>query len=152
MRQCLAGHLGTSVTALYFVAAIVWGSLAAQLLVQTFTSFCLSVIFLSGFLFSSVSKSRNAQACLIMVAQFFAFDALFLAGNWLANKYIDYDASNAILIALLVSFFLMIVYGVVRVPGKLLLAKLSAWQPLFAEAALLAPNPVAFARQFKNQR
>ena len=138
--------------ALHLVAGIIWGSLAAQFIVQNFTSSSLAVIYLSGFMFSPVSKSRNARACLVMVAQSLVFLVLFFGGNWLANKYIDYDAWNAIAIASLGSFWLMIVYGVVQVPGKLLLAELSAWQPFFAEAAVLAPDPVAFARQFQKSK
>jgi hypothetical protein len=141
-----------SVIALHLVAGIIWGSLAARFIVQNFTSLGLAVIYLSGFLFSPVSKSRNAQACLVMVAQSLVFLVLFFGGNWLANKYLDYDASDAIPIASLVSFFLMIVYGVVQVPGKLLLATLCARQPFFAEAALLAPDPVAFAWQFQKSK
>jgi hypothetical protein len=47
----------------------------------------------------------------------------------------------------------MIVYGALQMPGKLLLARMSAWRPYFMEASMALGVPanerVAFARKCK---
>jgi hypothetical protein len=70
---------------LIFVGAIIWGSLSAQFLVQTVTSFIIAIIFLSGLAFSKVAKSFNATGFAVSVAQVLLYAALFYGGNWLSR-------------------------------------------------------------------
>jgi hypothetical protein len=134
---------------LIFVWAIIWGSLSAQFLMQTVTSFIIAIIYLSGLAFSKVVKSRNATGFAVSVVQVLLYGALFYGGNWLSSFYIDYGSWNATSIASLLSFFAMIVYGALQVPGKLLLARMAAWRPYFMEASMAVPahERVAFARK-----
>jgi hypothetical protein len=126
-----------------------------QFLVQTVTSLIIGIIYSAGLAFSKVAKSRNSTGFAVSVVQVLLYTALFYGGNWFASHYIDYDSWNATSIASLLSFLAMIVYGALQMPGKLLLARTSAWRPYFMEAsiALGVPVPanerVAFARKCK---
>jgi hypothetical protein len=136
---------------LIFVWAVIWGSLSAQLLVQTVTSLIISAINLAGLTFSKVAKSHNAIAFAASVVQVLLFAVLFYAGNWLSSNYIDYGSWNATSIASLLSFLATIMYCAPQVPGKLLLARMAAWRPYFMEASMAVPanERVAFARKCK---
>src|ERR1700730_16384433 len=95
--------------ALIFVGAIIWGALSAQFLVQAITSLVIAVIYLSGLVFSKVSKSLNAMASLVSIAQTLFFAALFYGGNWISSYFMDYDSWNWTAIVSLVSFLATIV-------------------------------------------
>lgn len=58
---------------LIFLWAIIWGSLSAQLLVQTVTSLIISAINLAGLAFSKVAKSDNTIAFAVSVVQILLF-------------------------------------------------------------------------------
>jgi hypothetical protein len=136
---------------LIFLGAIIWGSLSAQFLVQTVTSFTIGIIYFSGLVFSKVAKSRNATGFAVSVAQVLLYGALFYGGNWLSSYYIDYDTWNATFVASVLSFLAMIVYGALQVPDKILLARMAAWRPYFMQASMAVPmnERVAFARKCK---
>jgi hypothetical protein len=133
---------------------IIWGALSAQFLVQTVTSLVVAIIYLSGLAFSKVAKSRNATGFAVSAAQVLVFAALFYAGNWLSANFIDYDAWNATSIAGLLSFTVTIVYCALQIPGKLLLARMTAWRPYFMEASMAVPanERIAFARKCRTEQ
>jgi hypothetical protein len=137
-----------------FIAAVIWGSLSAQFLVQVVTSLIISGVYLSGLLFSRVAKSFTAGGTVVSFIQAIVFAALFFGGNWLASDYIDYATWNADSIASLIAFLLTIVYCAVQVPGKILLARLSAWRPYFPTLANMQPAHarVAYARQYLKEQ
>jgi hypothetical protein len=139
------------VAVLIFIWSIVWGALSAQFLVQTVTSLIVAVIFFAGLAFSKVAKLLNAIAFATSAAQVVLFGVLFQGGNWLSSHVIDYGSWNATSVAGLLSFSATIVYCVLQVPGKLLLARMSAWRPYFAEASMAVPanERAAFARKCK---
>jgi hypothetical protein len=109
--------------------SIVWGLLAAQFFVQTATSLVIAFIFLSGLLFSRVRKSNNAAGLLASVVQTAIFASLVIGGNWFAKEYFLLAPWNANLIAATAAFCISLVYCAVQVPGKILLARTSAWKP-----------------------
>jgi hypothetical protein len=133
-----------------FIAALIWGSLSAQFLVQIVTSLIIVCVYLSGLLFSRVGKSLNAMGAFVGFLQAVIFSALFFGGAWFAIDYIDYTTWNADSIASVVAFLLTISYCVLQVPGKILLARLCAWEPHFVQAVntQAVGDRVAFARKF----
>jgi hypothetical protein len=136
--------------ATWFIAAVLWGSLSAQFLVQAVLSLITGFVYLSGLMFSRVSKSLNAIGTVVGFVQAAVFAALFLGGNWFASDYIDYGSWSTDSIASVVAFLLTIIYCAVQVPGKILLARLCAWKPYFAQAVNTQPasERIAFARKF----
>lgn len=137
-----------------FLVAVVWGSLSAQFLVQVVACLIISVVYLSGLLFSRVPKVLNAGGTAVSFVQAIIFAALFVGGNWLASDYIDYGSWNTDSIAGVVAFLFTIVYCGVQVPGKVLLARLCAWQPSFFYLVNIEPAHarVAYARAYLKKR
>ncbi|MGB7034088.1 MAG: hypothetical protein WBD71_01065 [Xanthobacteraceae bacterium] len=136
---------------MWFIAAVVWGSLSAQFLVQVVSSLITGFVYLSGLLFSRVSKSITAIGTLVGFIQAVVFAALFFGGNWFASSYIDYGSWNADSIASVVAFLLTIIYCALQVPGKILVARLCAWKPYFAQTVRTrrpGEEAVAFAREY----
>ena len=73
------------------------------------------------------------------------FAVLLAGGFWLIYLYIPYP-SNADLIAALVAFVFYFAYCLVQVPDKILVARICAMRPFFAESRegrRLSPNEVA---------
>jgi hypothetical protein len=138
-------------TALILIAGIVWGSLSAQFLVQTITSLIIASISLAGLAFSKVPKDMNAAGCIAALAQAAIFAVLFFGGNWFASGYIDFASWNAASIASLVAFVSTLIYCALQVPGKILLARLSAWAPFFVQAAMGRPRNerVSLAKEYR---
>jgi hypothetical protein len=136
---------------LIFVGAIVWGALSAQFLVQALLSFGLASMHLVALAFSKVARSWNSAGAAAMFAQAILCAALFIGGNWVSADYIDYDSLNAACVASVASFLVTLVYVCRQVPGKILLARFSAWVPYFAEAAFRAPTRerVQLARRYR---
>lgn len=136
-------------TVLLLIGAIVWGSLSAQFLVQAIVSSIATAIALSGLLFSRVSKTLNFGAALASFGRTLLFGLLFIGGNWCASHYIDLRSWDAITIASVLSFIGTVVYCVPQIPGKVLLAKMCAWQPYFLERSNVLPKGerVTFARK-----
>jgi hypothetical protein len=134
-----------------FIGAIIWGSLSAQFLVQAITSLIIASICLAALALSEVPRDMNGAGAVASLVQAILFAALFIGGNWLTSNYIDYASWNAASIASLVAFIGTLVYVVPQVPGKILLARLSAWTPFFAQAAMGRPRSerVALARQYR---
>ena len=133
-----------------FIAAVVWGSLSAQFLVQVVTSLIIGFVFLSGLMFSRVRKSLTAQGAAAGFIQAIVFAALLVGGTWFVSDYVDYGRWNTNSISSAVAFLLTIIYCAVQVPGKILVARLCAWRPFFAQAVstLSAGESVAFARKY----
>jgi hypothetical protein len=136
------------------VVAVVWGLLAAQFFVQAFLCLVLTCLFLSGLLFSRVRKLNNATAALVSLVQVVLFALLFSFGCWLTSDYIGFDSWNANSIAFAVAFLFSMVYCGVQVPGKILLARMSAWIPYFAEAVNTQPakERIAYARKISKSK
>jgi hypothetical protein len=134
-----------------FVLAVIWGSLAAQFLVQLVVSFIIALLSLAGVVFSKVSKIMNMVGALTALFQSIIFGVLFVGGNWLTSGFISYDW-DATSIASLLSFLGTIVYIAPQLPGKFLLARMCAWKPYFSEASMAVPRNerVAFARQARS--
>jgi hypothetical protein len=136
--------------ALLFIGSIVWGAITAQFLVQTLSSFASAGIHLYGLLFSQVKKRLNAIFFASSLTQAVVFAVLLVGGFWLIDLYIPHP-SNADLIAALVAFAFCFVYCLAQVPNKILVARMCAMRPFFAEAARarrLSPNETAaFARK-----
>jgi hypothetical protein len=134
-----------------FIGAIIWGSLSAQFLVQAITSAIIASIFLAALVFSEVPRNMNVAGAVVSLAQAILFAALFIGGNWLASDYIDYASWNAASIASFVTFVGTLAYVSPQVLGKILLARLSAGTPFFAQAAMSRPRNqrVALARQYR---
>lgn len=65
---------------LYFIGAIIWGSLTAQFLVQKITSLSISIIYLYGLLFSPVKREITAAGFAAALAQTLLFAALCVGG------------------------------------------------------------------------
>jgi len=138
-----------------FVAAVICASLSAQFLVQTISSFITGIIYLSALIFSRVSKSLNAIFTLTSMGMAVLFLVLFLGGNWFASNYIDYGSWNVNSIASVVAFLMTLAYCSLQVPGKILVARMSAWQPNFAQVArargYTPDETVTFAREFQKE-
>jgi len=110
-----------------FIAAMIWGSLSAQFLVQTITCFIIGIVCVSGLMFSQVSRVLNAIGTLVAIVQTLVFLGLFLGGDWIVSSYIDYESWNANSIASSLAFLATLVYCGAQVPGKILLARLCVW-------------------------
>lgn len=126
--------------ALIFIAGFIWGSLSAQFLVQTITSLIIALVYLAALASTKVPRAMNAAGCGVSLLQAIIFAALFLGGTWLAGFYIDFASINAPSIASLVSFLATLLYTARQVPGKILLAKLSAGNKWFLQAAMNRPR------------
>lgn len=139
-------------TILIFVIAVMWGSLSGQFLVQTMTFVILTGVYLSGIIFSRVSKGINFAGVIVGVSQSMMFGTLVVGGNWAAGYIVDYSTWNAASIASLAAFVLTIIYVLPQVPGKILLGKMCAWVPDFMEAQMHVPRNerVAFARKWRS--
>jgi hypothetical protein len=59
--------------------------LSAQFLVRVVTSPVISGVYLTGLLFSRVSKSLNAAGAAVSFIQAVVLAALFFGGNWFAS-------------------------------------------------------------------
>jgi hypothetical protein len=138
-------------TTLIFIGGIIWGSLSAQFLVQTITSLIVTSICLAALAFSKVPKATNAVGGLVSLVQAIIFASLFFGGNWIAGDYIDFLSWNAVSVASNVSFLATIIYVGRQVPGKILLAKLSAWAPDFSQVVMHRPanERVELARKYR---
>jgi hypothetical protein len=126
---------------LLFIASIVVGGLTAQFLVQTLSSFTSACIHLCGLLFSRVKRRLNAIFFITCLTQAVVFAVLLAGGFWLIYLYIPYP-SNADLIAALVAFVFYFAYCLVQVPDKILVARMCAMRPFFAEAAKASGNAI----------
>jgi hypothetical protein len=138
-------------TVFIFILAIVWGSLSAQFLLQAIISLITSCICLFALPFSKVGKFINAGGALISLVQAIIFGALFFFGNWYSDDYINYSSHGASSIASVISFVVTIICIVPQFPGKILLARMSAWMPQFAEASNVMPrhDRVAYAKRVR---
>jgi hypothetical protein len=137
---------------LFFVVALIWGSLSAQFLVQVVTSVIVAFVYLSGIVLSKVRRAMNCAAVLASVGQAILFCILFLGGNWITSNYvIDYGTWNVGSITSLFAFLGTIIYCSRQVPGKVLLARMCAWVPYFMEASMRMPanERVALARKWR---
>jgi hypothetical protein len=126
--------------AFIFIAGLIWGSLSAQFLVQTITSLIIALVYLAALASAKVPRAMNVAGCGVSLLQAIIFAALFLGGNWLAGFYIDFASMNAPSIASLVSFLATLLYTARQMPGKILLAKLSAGDRWFLQAAMNRPR------------
>jgi hypothetical protein len=126
--------------ALVFITGFVWGSLSAQFLVQILTSLIISFVYLAGLTSNKVPRTMNAAGCGVSLLQAMVFAALFVAGSWLASSYVDFISWNAASIASLVSFLTTLLITARQVPGKVLLAKLSAQDKWFLQAVVHRPR------------
>jgi hypothetical protein len=136
-----------------FIGAIFWGLLAGQFFIQAVTSLLIAIISAAGFVASQVAKSLIAIAVRGRACPSGNFCALFVGGNTLSSRYVDYGSWNAVSITTLVTFIFSLVYGAVQVPGKLLLARMMNWQPYFAEASMAVPRNerIAYAKKVRSQ-
>lgn len=137
--------------AMLFVGAIAWGSLSALFLVQAITSLIIASIYLAGLAFSKVSRDLNGKGAMASLVQAIVFAVLFFGGNLLTSNYFVYVSCNATSIVSLIVFVGTVACVVPQVPGKILLARLSAWTPFFAQAAMdrSRSERVALARQYR---
>jgi hypothetical protein len=126
-------------SALIFIAGLIWGSLSAQFLVQTITSLIIASVYLAALASAKVPRTWNAAACGVSLLQAIIFAALFFGGNWLASLYIDFVNMNATSIASLVTFLVTLLYTARQVPGKILVARLSSQDHWFVRAAMNRP-------------
>lgn len=138
-------------TVLSVIAGIVWGALSAQFLMQTITSLIVASIFLAGLAFSKVPKGMNVAGSIAALAQAAIFAVLFFGGNWFASVYIDFASWNAASIASFVAFVGASIYCALQIPDRVLLARLSAWAPFFAQAIMGRPRNerVALAKKYR---
>jgi hypothetical protein len=138
-------------TALIFVGAIIWGALSGQFLVQTVTSLTIALVYLVAIFFSNVPRGMNGVGSIVSLVQSIVFAALLVAGNWLASGYIGFGSWNAASIAFIVSAAATALLVARQVPGKILLARVSAWSPLFAQVMMHRPRHerVELARKFR---
>jgi hypothetical protein len=135
------------------IGAIFWGLLAGQFFVQAVTSLRIAIICAAGFVASPVAKSLIAMQFAVALVQAAIFGALFVGGNTLSSRYIDYGSWNAVSITTLVTFIFSLVYAAIQVPGKLLLARMMNFQPYFAEASMAIPRNerIAYAKKVRSQ-
>ncbi len=138
-------------TVVIFIAAILWGMFSAQCLVQVVTSAMISLIYLTALPFSHVPKTNNLIACVVSLLPAVVFAVLFFVGNYISADYIDYDTWNADTIASTVSFVGTLFYCGAQVPGRLLIARMSAWHYAFFEALNVhkPADRLAVAREMK---
>jgi apolipoprotein N-acyltransferase len=127
------------------------GLVVCALLLQAMTSFIATLTFLGALVFSSVSRTDNAIGCLVMVIQSVVFGALFVGGNWINSFVIDYVSLNLASIVSLIAFLCGLIYFARAISGRLLLTRLTAFDPMFAEAANRWPRDqrVALAKRYR---
>lgn len=126
--------------AFYFIGAIVWGSLAAQFLVQIIASLLIAAVYLYGLLFSPVKMTITAAGLAGALAQALVFAALFGGGSVLFAKYFHPLDWNTDIIAGFIAFVLTLIYCFIQVPDRILVAQFVSTVPYFAERARrLAP-------------
>ena len=118
-----------------FIISIVWGSLAAQFLVQTISSFASACIYVYGLLFSRVKKRLNASFFGTALTQAVLFAVLFVSGFWLVGLFVEHPVPVANWIAGFVAFIVTFAYYAVQVPDRIRAARMCAMKPLFAEFA-----------------
>jgi uncharacterized protein YebE (UPF0316 family) len=122
-----------------YICAILWGGFAAQFLVQSVTSFLNGLIALSGLIGSKVDRVMNATGVVVGFGMGIVFAALLYAGHALFRRYVGYITWDGRSIALAVAFGFSLIYCVVQIPGKLILAWVTAWVPNFAELSRSVP-------------
>jgi hypothetical protein len=112
-------------------------------------AFVVSLVYFTGIVFAKVSKRMNLMGAATSFLQSILFIIFFGGGNWLSSYIVDYDTWNVASIAALISFVVTIICIFSQVPGKIFLAKMSAWSPYFFEASMAVPTHkrVAFARK-----
>jgi uncharacterized membrane protein len=128
--------------AIFFIGSVIWGSLAAQFFVQVISSFVTAAIFLYGLAFSRVKRKLNATFFASAFTQTVFFAGLFVGGFVLIGLLVHPDVSRkANFIAGTVAFVITLIYCFIQAPDKILVARLCAMTPRFAERArLLAPH------------
>lgn len=127
----------------YLIAAIIWGAVSAQFLVQIISSFVTATIFLYGLFFSRVNRRITGPGFVAAIAQVVLFGVLFVGGFWLIVSFTQAQFSqwNMNWIAGLVAFLISFTYCIIQVPAKIYVARSCAMIPLFAEiASSVAPN------------
>jgi uncharacterized protein with PQ loop repeat len=118
-----------------FIISVVWGSLAAQFLVQTISFFTSACVYLYGLLFSRVKKRLNAPFFGTALTQAALFAVLFVGGFWLIGLFVEHPVPVANWITGFVAFIVTFTYYAVQVPDKIRVARMCAMKPLFAEFA-----------------
>jgi hypothetical protein len=118
-----------------FIISVVWGSLAAQFLVQTISSFTSACIYLYGLLFSRVKKRLNAIFFGKALTQAALFAVLFVGGFWLVGLFVEHPVPTGNWIAGFIAFIVTFAYCAIQVPDKIRAARMCAMKPLFAEFA-----------------
>lgn len=122
-------------TILGFTIALVWGTVAAQFLLQAITSLCIVIIYLPAIAFSKVRKALTVRGVVTTLCRTILFLALFLGGYWLSRKYINYANWNLDSITTATLFAASALFMFPQIPGKISFARKCAWQPNFLEAS-----------------
>ena len=123
-------------TILGFTIALVWGTVAAQFLLQAITSFCMVIIYLPAVALSKVRKALTLRGVVMTLCRTILFLALFLGGYWLSKKYINYSVWNLDSITAATLFAASALFMLPQIPGKIIFAWKCAWEPNFLEASV----------------
>jgi hypothetical protein len=123
-----------------FVGALVWASLSGQFAFQIFTSLIVTATFASGLLFSRANKHDCLLGFVVSLASAIVFGALLVGGGWLAARYLEFQWWDLTAVSFAVVFAATIVFSLLQLPGKFLLAFMCAWEPGFAENSMLIPR------------
>jgi hypothetical protein len=106
------------------------------------------LIVVSGLLVAKVRAQENLMHLLAVTPQTVLYVALACGLYWLAGKNLDLSDSNPGTVSAAFGCILAIFFAAPQIEGKLLLAKMCAFVPSFAEDAMSLPvnECVAFAR------
>jgi hypothetical protein len=139
---------------LSFIVAVSWGLLSGQFFMQVVASLINACIYFAAILFSKVRQALNITGFLTSLGMALFFASLTFAGNLISSYFVDYSGWSAPTIVCVLAFVFSVVYCGVQVPGKILLARMSAWSPFFFEAAnTFSPHDrLAFARKMRNEK
>jgi hypothetical protein len=125
------------------------GGLFTQFLIQAIYSFSVGLIVVSGLLVAKVRAQENLMHLLAVMPQTFLYGALAYGLYWLAGKNLDLSNWNLGTVSAAFGYILAVFYAAPQIGGKLLLARMCAFVPGFAEDAMSLPvnERVTFARE-----
>ena len=138
---------------LEFAVALFCGLFAAQFAMQALTSTIVLLLSLAGFLVSKVQKRYSGLQALAALCQAALFAVLTYAVLWTATQFLDLTELNLASIVLLIAAAVTILFMAFRIPGKVLLARRTAWDVGFREAMMASPRAqrVSLARSWRKQ-
>lgn len=136
---------------LNFLLAIIQGALAARFTLRIVVSSVTLAFYFAGLIFSQADRSMNALGALLSLLRIAFFGALLLGTCLLAARYVAFEGWTEIATAIV--YIAIVGYGVTGLRKEIVVARMRAWRPGFAERLTGIPKSLrfSFAQEYVTQ-